>query len=132
TADKPDSQDVCFITRDGGRGEFLRDRIPLTPAEVRDRDGQPLATVTAVELVTHGQRRGLGLPGGTEPRYVTDIDREAGVVTVGGVEDLVVDRQRVAEVVWSDEPDPRSFGGAGMPVAVQSSAHGRVAPAHLH
>lgn len=131
TADKPDSQDVCFITKDRGRGAFLRDRIPLTPARVEDRDGRPLATVTAVELVTHGQRRGLGLPGGTEPRYVVDIDRDAGVVTVGSADDLLVDEQDVTSVTWSDPSVADHLDGRGVEVAVQTSAHGRPAPARL-
>src|SRR5689334_6903809 len=39
TADKPDSQDVCFITASGGRTTFLGDRIPMRPGTVVDRTG---------------------------------------------------------------------------------------------
>jgi tRNA-specific 2-thiouridylase len=68
TAAKPDSQDVCFISRSGGRREFLGSRIPLRPARVVDGSGALLGEVPAVELVTLGQRRGLGgLPGPGEP-----------------------------------------------------------------
>ena len=67
TADKPDSQDVCFITATGGRTAFLEPRLETHPGTVVDRAGEPVGHVRAVELVTIGQRHGLGLPGGTEP-----------------------------------------------------------------
>ena len=61
TASKPDSQDVCFITSTGGRSEFLGERVTLTPGRVVDADGVEVGEVPAVELVTIGQRKGLGL-----------------------------------------------------------------------
>ena len=60
TAAKPDSQDVCFITRSGGRQAFLGSRIPLRRARVVDTSGALIGEVPAVELVTLGQRKGLG------------------------------------------------------------------------
>jgi tRNA-specific 2-thiouridylase len=122
TATKPDSQDVCFITRARGRGSFLGDKIPLTPARVVDTAGQQVGSVTAVELVTLGQRRGLGLAGGAAPRYVVDIDRAAATVTVGGGSDLLVAEQRVTNLAWADV----AVTGE---VLVQCSAHGPPAPA---
>ena len=77
TADKPDSQDVCFImSTSGGRTTFLGDRIPFHRASVVDTAGDRLGEVEAVELVTVGQRKGLGLPGGGPKRYVVDVDVE--------------------------------------------------------
>lgn len=124
TADKPDSQDVCFITRADGRRDFLAGRTDLTPGRVVDGDGRAVGRVAAVELVTIGQRRGLGLPGGTDPRYVTDVDVATATVTVGGPDDLRVDAQAVADLRWSGAPEL----GA---VEVQWRAHGRAAPARL-
>jgi tRNA-specific 2-thiouridylase len=118
TAAKPDSQDVCFITRTQGRGSFLGQRIPLTPARVVDGRGATVGHVSAVELVTLGQRKGLGLPGGTDPRYVVGIDRGAGTVTVGGPADLVTAEQPVAAWAWAAAPETGE-------VRVQVSAHGR-------
>ena len=83
TADKPDSQDVCFITATGGRTAFLGPRLEAHPGTVVDQTGEPVGHVAAVELVTIGQRHGLGLPGGTEPRYVVGVDVAAATVTVG-------------------------------------------------
>ena len=70
TAAKPDSQDVCFITRSGGREAFLGSRIPLRRARVVDTAGALVGEVPAVEVVTIGQRKGLGElgPGATPSR----------------------------------------------------------------
>ena len=76
TAIKPDSQDVCFITSTGGRQESSAGAsASIRPS--RERDGTAVGTVDAVEMVTVGQRRGLGLPGGGPKRFVLDV-RAAG------------------------------------------------------
>jgi tRNA-specific 2-thiouridylase len=126
TAAKPDSQDVCFITRATGRGSFLGDLIPLTPARVVDGEGRQVGQVSAVELVTLGQRKGLGLAGGGAPRYVVAVDRSTAepTVTVGAAADLLVSEQRVRRWAWSASP----VGGV---VEVQISAHGEPRPATI-
>ncbi|MDH3300133.1 MAG: tRNA 2-thiouridine(34) synthase MnmA [Acidimicrobiia bacterium] len=119
TAEKPDSQDVCFIHSVGGRQVFLGDRIPLRPAVLVAGDGAEVGGVDSIEMVTLGQRRGLNLGGDDKRRYVVDIDHEAGVVTVGSRDELVVSAQWVDAVEWSDEPMDGSC-------LVQCSAHGAV------
>ena len=126
TATKPDSQDVCFITSTGGRTTFLGKRIPFRPASVVDSAGAVVGSVPAVEMVTLGQRRGIGLPGGGPKRFVVDIDVEAAVVTVGDESDLLVDTQAVREMTWVHGP---SSIDAHESVLVQCSAHGTPLPA---
>ena len=125
TAGKPDSQDVCFISRTGGREAFLGERIPLRPARVRDVDGAFIGELPAVELVTVGQRRGLGSIGTVagQRRYAVAVDSEKAMVTVGGLEDLLVTDVDVSSMSWVDEP-----AGAGERLEVQMSAHGRPVP----
>lgn len=123
TADKPDSQDVCFITSqrapDGrsGRVAFLGRRMPLHAAEVVDETGQRRGTVEAVELVTIGQRRGVAGGGGVK-RFVVGVDVPGRKVTVGPEDLLMTSSELVGSVTWSN----RSQAG---PVLVQCSAHGR-------
>lgn len=124
TASKPDSQDVCFITSDGGRTAFLGDRIPFRSGRVVDRDGRELGEVAAIETVTIGQRRGIGLPGGGPKRYVVDVDVTTGVVVVGGDDELLREHVDVEAVTWVDAP----VTGA---VRVQASAHGASVPAMI-
>ena len=118
TAAKPDSQDVCFITDGGGRVAFLGSRIPFRPARVVDAvDGSELGEIDALEMVTLGQRRGIGLPGGGPKRYVVGIDHASATVTVGDESLLLCDAIAVRNVVWAHQP----VVGA---VVVQCSAHG--------
>jgi tRNA-uridine 2-sulfurtransferase len=124
TATKPDSQDVCFITSKGGREAFLGSRIPLRPGRVVSGDGTSLGHVDHIELVTIGQRKGLRLAGAPTPRYAVAIDVDAGVVTVGGPEDLSTATVGLGQVVWSSAP----VSGA---VLAQCSAHGRPRPASV-
>ncbi len=124
TADKPDSQDVCFITSTGGRTAFLGRRIPFHAGTVVDGGGGEVGAVDSVELVTVGQRRGLGLPGGGPKRYVVDVDTAGRRVTVGDDADLRRPRLGVERVSWVDGP----VEGA---VLVQCSAHGTARPATL-
>ena len=123
TAAKPDSTDVCFIQR-GERGSFLAERMVPTPARVLDTSGLRLGEVPSVQMVTLGQRKGLGVGGRERPMYVVDVDVAAGVVTVGDRADLLSDHQDVRDVTWTAE-QPQG------PVLVQTSAHGGPRPATL-
>jgi tRNA-specific 2-thiouridylase len=126
TATKPDSQDVCFIqsrTDPAARASFLAERIELHRGAVVDvRTGARVGEVEAVELVTVGQRRGLG-PSGTAAaagagsggggaggsggggsgraarRYVLAVDTARARVLVGGEDDLLSDGVRLREVL---------------------------------
>ena len=126
TAAKPDSQDVCFISRTGGRRAFLSPRIPLHPGRVVDAaTGEQVGTVPAVELVTVGQRRGLGAGGGVR-RYAVSVDVATATVVAGTAADASSDRVVIdpGTVTWVDGPVPPGTG-----VLVQSSAHGAAAAA---
>jgi tRNA-uridine 2-sulfurtransferase len=117
TAAKPDSQDVCFITKRAGREQFLRERLELRPARVVDARGAEVGAVDAVELVTIGQRKGLGVAGADTPRYVVAVDAAHATVTVGPADDLRSESVRLEQVVWPGEP----YSGAA---TAQCSAHG--------
>lgn len=124
TARKPESQDVCFITKTDGRRSFLDERTDLHPGRVVDSAGNDLGRVDAVEMVTIGQRRGLNLAGGATARYVTGIDLDTATVTVGTKDQLLVDHVEIDRVVWAGEP-------VTGPAMVQTSAHGRPAAADI-
>ncbi len=132
TATKPDSQDVCFIRRDEGRRDFLAQRIALHPGRMVDgRSGRDLGGVDAVELVTVGQRRGMGHGDDGRRRYVTDVDTRRRRVVVGSPEDALTDEVRLTRVTWVDEPvvlGPRDVDGS---VLAQCSAHGRPVPCRV-
>jgi tRNA-specific 2-thiouridylase len=123
TATKPDSQDVCFISKTGGRETFLGNRIPFRKAEVVNEDGTPAGRVEALELVTIGQRKGLGIPGGGPKQYVVEVDTPNARVVIGEEASLYRDSVDVAQIIWSDSGDRERLITTG-DVLVQSSAHG--------
>jgi tRNA-specific 2-thiouridylase len=92
TADKPESQEICFVPDDDYRG-FLRRRDPamFRPGSIVDGLGRVLGTHGGVAAYTVGQRRGLGVGKGSA-LYVTDIDADANRLTVGPAADLERDR----------------------------------------
>jgi tRNA-specific 2-thiouridylase len=125
TADKPDSQDVCFIGSAEGREGFLSRRVELHPAEVVDGEGRPAGGVSAVELVTVGQRRGMGHGSDGKRRYVTHVDVAARRVTVGSAAEAMQSSVVLAgpSMTWVDQPL-----APGARAVAQVSAHGRPVP----
>jgi tRNA-specific 2-thiouridylase len=117
TAEKPESMEVCFITR-GGRERFLGQRGALSAGDVVDPDGRVLGRHDGAALFTIGQRRGLGVAAG-ERRYVLDVDTASGAVTVGPYEGLLRDDVRVGGLTFvAGHPPPGRD-----PVLVQVRAH---------
>lgn len=82
-ADKPDSQEICFVP-DGDYAAFLERQAPAlaTAGAIVDGDGRQVGTHGGVHRFTIGQRKGLGLSTGV-PLYVLDIDAARQQVTVG-------------------------------------------------
>ena len=89
---RPESMDVCFITR-GGRSEFLAERNARRPGEIVDVDGEHLGVHDDTARFTIGQRRGTGVAAG-ERRFVVDIDAATATVTLGRRDDLLRDARR--------------------------------------
>ena len=125
TAGKPDSQDVCFIGSVEGRQGFLADKLQFHPAEVTNGRGETVGSVDAVELVTVGQRRGMGHGTDGARRYVIAVDVPARRVTVGSAAEAMTVSVTLgdASLTWVDRPL-----GHGDRAVAQVSAHGRPAP----
>jgi tRNA-specific 2-thiouridylase len=89
-AQKPESQDICFVSEAGGYGEFVRKHRPhsFTPGEIVDTQGRVLGRHGGVALYTVGQRRRLGLNIDGRPLFVLRVDPRANRVVVGREEDL--------------------------------------------
>ncbi len=107
TADKPESQEICFVPDDDYRA-FLRkrDAAMFRPGPIVDREGRVLGRHGGVADYTIGQRRGLGLAAG-RPLYVVDLDAERNTVTVGEAGELERDRlvARAVNFIAGDPPD---------------------------
>jgi len=105
-ADKPDSQDICFIPT-GDYREFLRQRSDEKPGEIVDAAGNVLGEHEGIQYFTVGQRRGLGLSGGT-PRFVIRLEPDTRRVVVGSEENLYHDTLYAAPVSWVSGQPPVS------------------------
>jgi tRNA-uridine 2-sulfurtransferase len=126
-ADKPDSHDICFIA-DGDTAGFLNRRLGERPGEILDEDGNVLGEHGGAHAFTVGQRKGLGLGGSPNPRYVLSIEPVGNTVTVGPREALRVDGITGVRPVWSGAEPPTE----PTPCHVQLRAHGEVYRATVH
>tara|TARA_R110002033_G_scaffold6236_3_gene24779 strand:+ start:978 stop:2120 length:1143 start_codon:yes stop_codon:yes gene_type:complete len=105
-ADKPDSQDICFVPN-GDYASVIRKLRPeaAAPGEIVDMDGKVLGTHDGVINYTIGQRRGLGIGGLADPLYVVKLDADTARVVVGPKEMLATRTVPVREINWlGDEP----------------------------
>ncbi|MBO9445120.1 MULTISPECIES: tRNA 2-thiouridine(34) synthase MnmA [Ruegeria] len=105
-ADKPDSQDICFVPN-GNYASVIEKLRPgaAEPGEIVHADGRVLAQHNGVIHYTIGQRRGLGIGGLTEPLYVVKLDVDKKQVVVGPKEMLATRTVPVREINWlGDEP----------------------------
>lgn len=101
TADKPESQEICFVP-DGDYASFV-ERNPAGDAPrsglVRDRAGAVLGAHAGVHRFTVGQRKGLGVSSPV-PLYVLSIDAANGDVVVGDKSSLLGSEALVSRVNW--------------------------------
>ena len=105
-ADKPDSQDICFVP-DGNYASVIEKLRPgaADPGEIVDMDGTVLGSHKGVIHYTIGQRRGLGIGGLDTPLYVVRLDPDTRQVVVGPKEALSKRVVPVREINWlGDEP----------------------------
>ncbi|WP_295311664.1 tRNA 2-thiouridine(34) synthase MnmA [Roseobacter sp.] len=100
-ADKPDSQDICFVPN-GDYASVIRKLRPeaADPGEIVHADGRVLGHHDGVIHYTIGQRRGLGIGGLSEPLYVVKLDADAKKVVVGPKEMLSTRTVPVREINW--------------------------------
>jgi tRNA-specific 2-thiouridylase len=131
-AEKPDSQDICFVP--SGKYTNLIDKLRprgAEPGEIVHLDGRVLGRHEGVTRYTVGQRRGLNVAVG-EPLFVTKVDAEARRVIVGPREALLTRSLRLKEINWlGDEPSLEAAAGAGRTVLARVRSTRDPSPARL-
>lgn len=127
-ANKPDSQEICFVSEAGGYKSFLRKTRPeiFERGEVVDTRGKVVGEHAGVADFTVGQRRGLGVAVG-KPLYVIAVEPATNRVVVGEDDDLRRSRVELTDFHWS------SFGPeqAGMRVHAKIRYNMTPRPARL-
>jgi tRNA-uridine 2-sulfurtransferase len=107
TADKPESQEICFVPG-GDYRDALRERAGWVPeaGAVVDRDGERVGEHGGTPGYTIGQRKGIGVALG-EPRYVSRIDPLTNTITLGRRQDLETTTIQLERASFVDGDAPR-------------------------
>ena len=131
-ADKPDSQDICFVPE--GKYTTVIDRIRpqgAIPGDIVHLDGRVLGRHEGVTRYTIGQRRGLNVAVG-DPLFVVRIDAEARQVIVGPREALLTQALTLKEGSWLGETDSLEDAAlAGAPVLARVRSTREPVPGRL-
>jgi tRNA-specific 2-thiouridylase len=130
-ADKPDSQDICFVPE--GKYAAVVERLrpgAAEPGDIVTLDGEVVGTHPGVIHYTVGQRRGLGLAAG-EPLFVVRLDAERRRVVVGPRAALMVKRIRLKDASWLAEDDLAAAAAARRRIAVKVRSTRPPKPARL-
>ena len=111
-ADKPDSQDICFVPS-GRYADLVARMMPeaVRSGDIVDEAGRVLGRHEGVTGYTVGQRRGLALGGQEAPLYVLRLDPRRAQVVVGPREALATARLALRDVNW--------LGGGELPEALE-------------
>ncbi len=111
TAQKPDSQEICFVPN-GDYAAFIaaysKEQGIAPPEETGEfvtPDGKVVGEHEGVHRFTVGQRRGLGIAAG-EPLYVISTDTSTQRVTIGRNDELMRSTMRVADINWISIAEP--------------------------
>ncbi len=99
-ADKPDSQEICFVPR-GSYTDVVARFHPeaLQPGPILDTAGRVVGQHQGIARYTIGQRRGLGTATGA-PRYVVGLDRTRNAVIVGDEDDVLCIEVTASNINW--------------------------------
>jgi tRNA-specific 2-thiouridylase len=116
-ADKPDSQDICFVPE--GKYTSVVERLrpgASEPGEIVTEAGEVIGRHAGIIHYTVGQRRGLGIGGQEDPLYVVRLDAARRHVVVGPQASLLTSKVHLKEVNWiGDGERPAS----GLPIRVK-------------
>ena len=99
TAQKADSQEICFVPSNDYRKLLAEEGVELHPGELVDTAGKRLGEHAGTEHFTIGQRRGHGIGGGT-PLYVVEVHPLDGRVVLGTHAEASFDSMTVEDLNW--------------------------------
>ncbi len=120
TADRPESQDLCFLGGEDYR-TFLGEHLVAAPGAIEDNQGNTLANHGGLSNFTIGQRKGIGISG-PEPLYVIDKDVEHNTLIVGPKSALGRTQFTVREMNWVHGESPSESTALTVQVRYRSPA----------
>lgn len=131
-ADKPDSQDICFVPN-GSYAAVIEKLRPgaVQPGEIVHMDGRILGEHKGIIHYTIGQRRGLGIGGG-DPLYVVRLDAERHQVVVGPRDALATRTVPINTINWLGDTQFSDAPAGGHEVSVKVRSTRPPVPARVH
>jgi tRNA-uridine 2-sulfurtransferase len=129
TADKPESQEICFVPG-GDYRTALRERAGWQPepGPLFDADGSAVGRHAGVAAYTVGQRQGLGVALG-EPRYVSRIEPLTNTITLARRQDLETRAFAIEEGTFVAGDPPTDAAGSSFRATVRIRHRGAPVPA---
>ncbi len=134
-ANRPDSQDLCFIPEGESVKSYLATFLPESPGPiVHARTGAVLGEHTGTHNFTIGQRRGIGVSY-PEPLYVVGLSPESRTVFVGPTDALLSGALEAGDINWLTSEDPKQpfaalakirYNSQAVPAVVHVQSKGRV------
>lgn len=129
-ADKPDSQDICFVPN-GSYAKLVKKIKPEAekPGKIFHVDGYEIGEHKGVIHYTIGQRRGMGISS-PEPLYVTKIDPEKNIVYAGPIESLKRYNFKIKDINWLGESStmPETIDAMVKIRSTQKPVYARICP----
>jgi tRNA-specific 2-thiouridylase len=118
--DKPDSQDICFVPE----GDYVKlleahNSRALRAGNIEDSSGKIVGKHDGYGRFTIGQRRGTGVAAGS-PVYVTNINPQTAVVTIGTKKDLLADRLIADCANWQVDVPLLRYATKGRPASFEA------------
>ena len=100
-SNKPDSQDICFVTSDSYR-DLIKNINPETYKEgkIYDTSGKIIGKHVGIANYTVGQRKGLGISGSEKPLYVIEINKKDNSIILGLKENLKKNIIKFKNINW--------------------------------
>ena len=102
--DKPDSQDICFVTSKSYRDLINKIQPDLNrEGNILDHNSNIIGKHTGITNYTIGQRKGLGIGGQEYPLYVTEINKELNYIVLGSEDKLKKSEIKFKNINWLGE-----------------------------
>ena len=115
--DKPDSAEICFVPGQDYRA-FISERVPQSAGDIVDQDGAVVGEHGGIAGYTIGQRKGIGAFG--DKRFVTGIDAEQNLITIGDEDALLSSHLTADGASWTTGAPPAAEFEAQVKVRYKS------------
>jgi|TARA_B110000305_G_scaffold43084_3_gene45188 tRNA-specific 2-thiouridylase len=131
-ADKPDSQDICFVA-DGHYSSVIKKLHPnaAEKGNIIDMHGNVLGEHNGIIHYTIGQRKGIGIATGV-PNYVVKIDSTKREITVGSKENLSINEVKLNNINWIGSCDLNALPDNNLDMFVKVRSTSSPIPATLY